>query len=101
VPIPFFPASNSAVLVMATSSGQVDDRIRDLAEREKECARLFEEIKKGNGEQSPRYLELRDSCRELRNEIFRRAKLSGLTRENVKKEMAAARKLTTAVTREK
>jgi uncharacterized protein (DUF111 family) len=72
----------------------VDDfevRIRDLANREKECESLFEEIKKGRGENSLRYLALRDSCKELRKEIVRRAKSAGLSRETIKQRMSEAR----------
>jgi hypothetical protein len=77
---------------MTTGLHEFDSRICDLAAREKECDGLFEEIKNGNGEKSFRYLALRDSCNELRKELFRRAKLAGLTRERVKNEMAEARK---------
>ena len=72
----------------------VDDfesRIRDLANREKECENLFEEIKKGRGENSLRYLALRDSCKELRKEIARTAKSAGLSRERIKERMSEAR----------
>jgi len=72
----------------------VDDfesRIRDLANREKECESLFEEIKKGRGENSLRYLALRDSCKELRKEIVRRAKSAGVPRERIKERMSEAR----------
>ena len=76
---------------MTTGFDEFDNRIRDLAEREKECDGLFEEIKKGKGEESLRYFALRDSCKELRREIVRSAMLAGLTRERIKKEMAEAR----------
>ncbi len=78
-----------------TDSHDFDDRIRDLAKRERECDGLFEEIKQGKGEESLRYLALRDSCKELRKEIIRNALTAGLTREKIKKEMAEARKRTT------
>lgn len=81
---------------MTTDSHDFDDRIRDLAKRERECDGLFEEIKQGKGEESLRYLALRDSCKELRKEIIRNALTAGLTREKIKKEMAEARKRTTA-----
>jgi hypothetical protein len=71
---------------------EVDSRIHDLAERENECEGLFEEIKNGNGEKSLRYLELRDSCKELRKGIFKSAMSAGLTRERIKTEIVKARK---------
>ena len=92
---------NEAVIAVATGFGAFDSRIRDLAEREKECDNLFEEIKKGRGEVSLRYLALRDSCKELRKEIFRTAISAGLTREKIKQEMTEARKQTTTVTKAK
>jgi hypothetical protein len=79
------------VLEMTTGVDEFDNKIRDLAEREKECDDLFDEIKAGNGEQSVRYIELRDSCNDLRRELFKRAKTAGLTREVVKKEMTEAK----------
>ena len=79
---------------MTTGSVEFDNRIRDWAERERECDDLFEEVKKGKGEESLRYLALRDSCKELRKEIFRSAVLAGLTREIIKKEMTEARNQT-------
>ena len=77
---------------MTTGIDEFDNRIRDLLEREKQCDDLFEEVRKGNGEQSFRYLTLRDSCTELRKEIFKSAKLAGLTRERIKTEIKEARK---------
>jgi len=77
---------------MVTGFDEFDNRIRELAEREKECDGLFEEIKNGKGEESLRYFALRDSCKELRREIVRSALLAGLTRERIKKEMMEARK---------
>ena len=50
------------MIVMTTGSDEFDNRIHDLAKRENECDNLFEEIKKGNGEQSLRYIALRNSC---------------------------------------
>jgi uncharacterized protein (DUF111 family) len=82
---------------MTTGLDEFDNRIRDLAQREKECDGLFEEIKNGRGEKSLRYLALRDSCKELRKEIFRSAKSAGLTRERVKKELTEARNQTTTL----
>jgi len=77
---------------MTTGFEEFDNRIRDLAEREKECDSLFEEIKNGKGEESLRYFAVRDSCKELRREIIGSAMLAGLTRERIKKEMTEARK---------
>jgi hypothetical protein len=76
---------------MTTGFDGFHNRIHDLAERENECDDLFEEIKHGNGEKSLRYLALRDSCKELRKEIFRSAKVAGLTRERIKTEIKEAR----------
>jgi len=77
---------------MTTGFDEFDNRIHVLAERENECDDLFEEVKKGNGEKSLRYLELRDSCKELRKGIFRSAMSTGLTRERIKTEIEKARK---------
>jgi len=79
---------------MTTGFDEFHSRIHDLAERENECDDLFEEIKNGNGEKSLRYLALRDSCKELRREIFRNAKVAGLTRERIKTEIKEARNQT-------
>jgi hypothetical protein len=76
---------------MGTGFDEFDTRIRDLAKREREVDGLFEEIKQGKGEQSLRYLALRDSCKELRKEIIRNALSAGLTRERIKKEINEAR----------
>ncbi|MGA8903864.1 MAG: hypothetical protein WB661_02515 [Candidatus Bathyarchaeia archaeon] len=81
---------------MTTGFDEFDNRIHSLAERENECDGLFEEIKSGNGENSLRYFALRDSCNELRREIFRSAMSAGLTRERVKAEIKEARNQTTA-----
>ena len=80
---------------MTTGLDDFDNRIRDLAEREKECDSLFQEIKNGRGENSLRYLSLRDSCKELRKEIIRTAMSAGLTRERIKQAMSEARGRTT------
>ncbi len=80
---------------MTTGFDEFDNRILDLAERENECDGLFEEIKNGNGEKSLRYLALRESCKELRKEIFRSAMTAGLTRERIKTEINEARNQTT------
>jgi len=77
---------------MTTGIDEFDNRMRDLLAREKQCDDLFEEVRKGNGEQSHRYLTLRDSCMELRKELFKNAKQAGLTRERVKAEIKEARK---------
>jgi len=87
--------------VMTTGSVEFDNRIRDWAERERECDDLFEEVRKGKGEESLRYLALRDSCKELRKEIFRSAISAGLTRERIKQEIMEARKQTTSSPNEK
>jgi hypothetical protein len=85
--------------VMTTGFDEFHNRIHDLVERENECDDLFEEIKNGNGEKSLRYLALRDSCKELRREIFRSAKVAGLTRERIKTEIKEARNQTPPLTR--
>jgi len=70
---------------------EFDDRIRDLAAREKECDGLFKEIRNGNGEKALRYFELRHSCKELRNQIIKSATSAGFTRERIKNEIAEAK----------
>jgi hypothetical protein len=77
---------------MTARIDEIQNRIHDLTEREKECDDLFQEIKNGNGEKSLRYLALRDSCKELRKEIFRSAMSAGLTRERIKTEIKEAKK---------
>ncbi len=86
---------NEVVIVMTTGFDEFDNKVRDLAERQNECDGLFEEIKNGNGEKSLRYIALRDSCKELRKEIFRSARSAGLTRERIKTEIGEARSQTT------
>jgi hypothetical protein len=81
---------------MTTGSDDFDNRIHDLAERENECGGLFEQIKNGNGENSLRYLALRDACKELRKGIFRSAMSAGLTRERIRTEIDKARNRMTA-----
>ena len=76
---------------VTTGSVEFDTVIRDWVEQEKECDRLFEEIKNGKGEASLRYLVLRDSCKDMRSEILRSAKSVGLTRKSIKQEMTQAR----------
>ena len=85
--------------MMTTGFDEFHNRIHDLAERENECDDLFEEIKNGNGENSLRYLALRDSCKELRKEILRSAMSAGLTRERIKTEIKEARNQTPPLTR--
>lgn len=87
--------------MMTTGFDEFDSRIRALVERERECDGLFEEIKNGKGDESLRYLALRDSCKELRREILRSAVSAGLTRERIKKEMAEARNQRATVTKAK
>ena len=77
--------------MMTIGTDEFDNRIHDLAERENECDGLFQEIKNGNGEKSLRYLALRDSCKELRKEIFKRALSVGLPRERIKLAIEEAR----------
>jgi len=82
--------------VMTTGFDEFHNRIHDLAERENECDVLFEEIKNGNGENSLRYLALRDACKELRKGIFRSAMSAGLTRESINIEIKQVRSETIA-----
>jgi hypothetical protein len=84
---------------MTTGFRDFDIKIHDLVERENECDDLFEEIKNGNGENSLRYLALRDSCKELRKDIFRSAMSAGLTRERIKTEIKEAKNQTPPLTR--
>lgn len=79
------------MIVMTTGFDEFDNRIHDLVERENECDDLFKDIKNGNGENSLRYLALRDACKELRKGIFRSAMSAGLTRESIKMEIKEAR----------
>ena len=87
---------NATMVLMTPVFDEFDNRIHDLVEREKECDELFKEIKNGNGENSLRYLALRDACKELRKEIFRSAKSTGLTRENIKMKIKEVRNETIA-----
>ena len=82
--------------MMTTGIDQFDNRIHDLAQREKECDGLFEEVKNGNGDKSLHYLTLRDSCKQLRKDIFRSAMSAGLTRERIRTEIEEARSRMTA-----
>ena len=81
-------------MTMTTGFDEFGSRIHDLVERENECDDLFEEIKNGNGENSLRYLALRDACKELRKGIFRSAMSTGLTRESINMEIKKVRRVT-------
>jgi hypothetical protein len=84
------------MIVMTTGFDEFDNRIHDLVERENECDDLFKDIKNGNGENSLRYLALRDACKELRKGIFRSAMSAGLTRESINMEIKEVRSETIA-----
>ncbi len=83
---------------MMTTTGfdEFDNRIHDLVERENECDDLFKDIKNGNGDNSLRYLALRDACKELRKGIFRSAISAGLTRESINMKINEVRTKTIA-----
>ena len=81
---------------MTTGFDEIDNRIHDLVEREDECDGLFKDIKNGKGENSLRYLALRDACKELRKGIFRSAMSAGLTRESINMEIKEVRSETIA-----
>lgn len=81
---------------MTTGLDEFGNRIHDLVKRENECDDLFEDIKKGNGENSLRYLALRDTCKELRKGILKSALSAGLTRESIKMKIKEARDETNA-----
>lgn len=83
------------MIIMATGSDEFSNRIHDLVEREKECDVLFTDIKNGNGDNSLRYITLRDSCKELRKEIFRTAMSAGLTREKIETKIKEVKNETT------
>jgi len=85
-----------ALISMTTDLDEFDKRVHDLVERENECDDLFADIKSGNGENSLRYLALRDACKELRKGIFRSAMSAGLTRESIKMKIKEAKTATTA-----
>ena len=80
---------------MTTGFDEFDNRIHDLVERESERDDLFKDIKSGNGENSLRYLALRDACKELRKAIFRSAMSAGLTRERIETEIKKVENKTT------
>ncbi len=82
--------------MMTKGFDEFDSKIHDLAERENECDDLFEDIKKGNGENSLRYLELRDACKELRRDILKNAMSAGLTRESINMKIMKAKSGTNA-----
>jgi DNA-binding phage protein len=71
------------MISMTTDFDEFENRIHDLVVREHECDDLFKDIMNGNGENSLRYLALRDACKELRKGILRSARLAGLTRESI------------------
>jgi hypothetical protein len=79
------------MILMTSDFDEFDGRIHELVERENECDDLFKDIKNGNGDNSLRYLELRDACKELRQGIFRSARLAGLSRESVKTKIKEVR----------
>ena len=79
---------------MTADFDEFESRIHDLVERENECDDLFKEIKNGNGENSLRYLALRDACKEMRRGIFRNAMSTGLTRESINMEIKKVRRVT-------
>jgi hypothetical protein len=87
---------DEAMIAMTTGFAEFDSRIHDLVKRENECDDLFEDIKNGNGENSLRYLALRDACKELRKGIFRSAMSAGLTRESIVSKIKEARNQTSS-----
>ena len=87
------PTSKMTMITMSTGFDELDRRINELVEQEKECDDLFREIQKGNGEKSIRYITLRDACKELRKGIFRNAMSAGLTRDKIKTEIQKVRGL--------
>ncbi len=87
---------NEAMILMTTGFDEFDNRIHELVERENECDYLFKDIKNGNGDNSLRYLALRDACKELRKGIFRSAISAGLTRESINMEIKQAKSETIA-----
>lgn len=87
---------NAIVILMTTDLGEFENRIHDLVERENECDDLFKDIRNGNGENSLRYLALRDACKELRRGILRSAMSAGLTRESINMKIKEVRNQTIA-----
>lgn len=84
------------MILMTTGFDEFENRIHDLVVREKECDDLFKDIMNGNGENSLRYLALRDACKELRKGILRSARLAGLTRESINLKIKEVRNETIA-----
>jgi hypothetical protein len=84
------------MIAMTTGFDEFDNRIHDLVEQENECDDLFTDIKNGNGDNSLRYIALRDACKELRKGIFRSAMSAGLTRESIKMQINKAKGETVA-----
>lgn len=82
------------MVIFMTTDVEFDSRIHDLVERESECDSLFNDIKNGNGDNSLRYLTLRDACKELRKGIVRSALSAGLTRESINMKIKEARNQT-------
>lgn len=86
------------MVIFMTTDVEFDSRIHDLVEQENECDVLFTDIKNGNGDNSLRYLTLRDACKELRKGIVRSALSAGLTRESINMKIKEARNQTIATT---
>ncbi len=86
------------MVIFMTTDVEFDSRIHDLVEQENECDVLFKDIKNGNGDNSLRYLTLRDACKELRKGIVRSALSAGLTRESINMKIKEARNQTIATT---
>ncbi len=78
-------------MIFMTAVVEFDSRIHDLVEQENQCEVLFNDIKNGNGDNSLRYLALRDACKELRKGIVRSALSAGLTRESINMKIKEAR----------
>ena len=83
-------------MIFMTTDVEFDSRIHDLVEQENECDVLFKDITNGNGDNSLRYLTLRDACKELRKGIVRSALSAGLTRESINMKIKEARNQTIA-----
>jgi hypothetical protein len=81
-------------MIFMTTDVEFDSRIHDLVTQENECDDLFTDIKNGNGDNSLRYLALRDACKELRKGIIRNAMSAGLTRESINMKIKEARNKT-------
>lgn len=83
-------------MIFMTADIEFESRIHDLIEQENECENLFKDIKNGNGDNSLRYLALRDACKELRKGIVRSALSAGLTRDSINMKIKEARNQTAA-----